>query len=55
MAILRTDITRALDELIENEAWTAFQALAVVLAKQKWPELAPAGHKSPKLVSYVSV
>jgi hypothetical protein len=38
MAILRTDITRALDELIENESGTEFQALAVVLAKQ-WPEL----------------
>jgi hypothetical protein len=39
MAILRTDIIRALDELIANEAGTAFQALAVVLAKQKWPDL----------------
>ena len=39
MPILRTDIARALDELIDNEAGTAFQALAVILAKQKWPEL----------------
>jgi hypothetical protein len=39
MAILRTDIIRALDELIANEAGTQFQALAVVLAKQKWPDL----------------
>jgi len=39
MAILRTDIIRALDELIANEGGTAFQALAVVLAKQKWPDL----------------
>src|SRR5438045_3390900 len=39
MAILRTDIIRALDELINNEAGTAFQALAVVLAKQKWQDL----------------
>jgi hypothetical protein len=39
MAILRTDISRALDELINNEAGTSFQALAVVLAKQKWPDL----------------
>jgi hypothetical protein len=39
MAILRTDIIRALDELIASEAGTAFQALAVVLAKQKWPDL----------------
>jgi hypothetical protein len=39
MTILRTDIIRALDELINNEAGTSFQALAVVLAKQKWPDL----------------
>lgn len=53
MAILRTDITRALDELIENEAWTAFQALAVVLAKQKWPELiATERHKDGGLDAY---
>jgi hypothetical protein len=39
MATLRTDIIRALDELIANEAGTQFQALAVVLAKQKWPDL----------------
>jgi hypothetical protein len=39
MTILRTDISRALDELIHNEAGTSFQALAVVLAKQKWPDL----------------
>jgi hypothetical protein len=39
MAILRTDIIRALDELIESEAGQSFQALAVALAKQKWPDL----------------
>jgi hypothetical protein len=39
MAILRTEIIRALEELIDNEAGTAFQALVVVLAKQKWPDL----------------
>ena len=39
MAILRTDIIRALEELTSNEAGTSFQALAVVLAKQKWPDL----------------
>jgi hypothetical protein len=39
MAVLRTDIIHALDELIANEAGTAFQALAVALAKQKWPDL----------------
>ena len=39
MAILRTDIERALDELVSNEDGMRFQALAVVLAKQKWPDL----------------
>lgn len=39
MAILRTDIIRALDELINEEAGPSFQALAVVLAKQKWSDL----------------
>src|SRR5215471_695312 len=39
MAILRADIVRALDELISAEAGASFQALAVVLAKQKWPQL----------------
>jgi hypothetical protein len=39
MAILRTDIERALDELISNEEGMRFQVLAVVLAKQRCPEL----------------
>src|SRR5713226_7233759 len=39
MTVLRTDIERALDELISNEEGMRFQGLAVVLAKQKWPEL----------------
>ncbi|MGO8841706.1 MAG: NACHT domain-containing protein [Methyloceanibacter sp.] len=39
MAILRTDIVRGLEELTDNEAGTPFQGLAVVLAKQKWPDL----------------
>ena len=39
MPILRTDIERALDELVANEEGMRFQALAVVLAKQKWPDL----------------
>jgi hypothetical protein len=39
MALLRTDIERALDELISNEEGIRFQGLAVVLAKQKCPEL----------------
>jgi hypothetical protein len=39
MTILRTDIDRALEELIAHEEGMRFQELAVVLAKQKWPEL----------------
>jgi hypothetical protein len=39
MAILRSDIEKALDELIAHEEGMRFQALAVVLAKQKWPDL----------------
>lgn len=37
--MLRSDIERALDELISNEGGMTFQGLAVVLAKQRWPEL----------------
>jgi hypothetical protein len=39
MPVLRTDIERALDDLISNEAGMTFQGLAVILAKQRWPEL----------------
>ena len=39
MDILRTDIERALDELISQEEGMRFQGLAVVLGKQRWPEL----------------
>ncbi len=39
MTVLRIDIERALDELIGDEEGMRFQALAVVLAKQKWPDL----------------
>lgn len=39
MTILRTDIEKALDELILNEEGMRFQGLAVVLTKQKWPDL----------------
>jgi hypothetical protein len=36
---LRSDIERALDDLISNEEGMKFQGLAVVLAKKRWPEL----------------
>jgi hypothetical protein len=36
---LRTDVEKALDELIAEEQAFKFQGLGVVLAKQKWPRL----------------
>jgi hypothetical protein len=39
MALLRTDIERALDELASQEEGMRFQGLAVVLGKKRWPEL----------------
>ena len=36
---LRTDVEKALDELIAEEQDFKFQGLGVVLAKQKWPRL----------------
>jgi hypothetical protein len=39
MTVLRVDIERALDELIGYEDGLRFQALGVILAKQKWPDL----------------
>jgi hypothetical protein len=39
MALLRSDIEKALDDLISNEEGMRFQGLAVVLAKQRWLDL----------------
>ena len=39
MAVLRADIERALDEIISQEEGMRFQGLAVVLGKNRWPEL----------------
>jgi hypothetical protein len=39
MAVLRTDIERALDDLVSNEGGMRFQGLAVVLGRMRWPEL----------------
>ena len=39
MAVLRSDIERALDELASQEEGMRFQGLAVVLGKKRWPEL----------------
>jgi hypothetical protein len=38
MTVLRSDIESALDDMISNEEGMRFQSLAVVLAKQRWPE-----------------
>src|ERR1700722_5812897 len=35
----RTEIARALDEMISDETGKKFQGIAVVHAKQKWPQL----------------
>src|SRR5262245_16897288 len=39
MAVLRTDIEKALDELVSQEVGMRVQGLAVVLGKKRWPEL----------------
>jgi len=39
MLVLRSDIERALDEIISDEGGMKFQGLAVVLGKQRWPDL----------------
>ena len=39
MPVLRTHIETALDEIISQEEGMRFQGLAVVLGKQRWPEL----------------
>lgn len=46
MAPLRSDIERALDDLISNEEGMRFQGLAVVLAKQKWPQFVACERKN---------
>jgi hypothetical protein len=54
-AVLRTDIERALDEMIAHEEGKRFQALAVVLAKQKYPDLvASEYHKDRGLDAYAA-
>src|SRR5579864_9743804 len=45
MTVLRSDIERALDDLISNEEGMRFQGLAVVLAKQHWPDLVASERK----------
>jgi hypothetical protein len=45
MAVLRSDIEKALDDLISNEEGMRFQGLAVVLAKQRWPDFVASERK----------
>jgi hypothetical protein len=46
MVVLRSDIEKALDEIISNEEGMRFQGLAVVLARQRWPELVASERKN---------
>ena len=53
MPLLRTDIERALDELISQQEGMRFQGLAVVLGKLRWPGLvAQQRHKDRGLDAY---
>ena len=55
MPVLRTDIEKGLDEIIAHEEGKRFQALAVVLAKQKYPDLiASEYHKDLGLDAYAA-
>jgi len=45
MAVLRSDIERALNDLISHEEGMKFQSLATVLAKKRWPDLVACEHK----------
>jgi hypothetical protein len=46
MKIRRIDVERALDDLVSHQGGMQFQSLAVVLAKQHWPELIASERKS---------
>jgi hypothetical protein len=46
MAVLRTDIQKALDDLMSNEGGMKFQGLAVILIKRRWPDLIASERKS---------
>src|SRR5271154_4477886 len=46
MSVLRSKIVSALDELISQEGGMQFQVLAVVLAKQRWPQLVASERKN---------
>lgn len=48
MTVLRTDIQRALEDLISNEGGPKFQGLAVILAKKRWSDLIACEHKKDR-------
>jgi hypothetical protein len=39
MTMLRSDIERALDDLISHEEGMTFERMATVLAEKKWPDV----------------
>jgi hypothetical protein len=43
---LRSEIEKGLDEIISNEGGMSFQGLAVMLARQRWPELVASERKN---------
>lgn len=43
---LRSEIEKALDEIISNEEGMRFQGLAVILARRRWPELIASERKN---------
>ena len=45
MPVLRSDIERALDDLISNEEGMRFQGLALICAKERWPDLVASERK----------
>src|SRR5260370_16074849 len=45
MGVHRSEIERALDDLVSNEAGFVFQSLAVILAKKRWPDLVASERK----------
>ena len=49
MAILRTDIERALDDLIAHQDGFRFQGLAVAIGKRRWTKLIA----RPRVASHV--
>jgi NACHT conflict system protein len=45
MGVRRSEIEKALDDLVSNEAGFVFQSLGVILAKKRWPDLVASERK----------